>query len=153
MDDTSSNDAVTTRRFGLAASASLTSSPPAIAGAITASMNVDVKACAVARSMGRFSPTMPPKAESGSASRAQTYAAAGDAAGRDAARIRVLDHHRGRLVELQRDARGRVQIEQIRERQFLALMHDGAAKPAGVLAIPRAGLMRILAVPQIADSS
>ena len=73
---------------------------------------------------------MPPKADSGSASRARTYASASVAAGGDAAGIRVLDDHRGRLVELERDARGRVEIEQVRERQLLALMHDGAAEPA-----------------------
>jgi hypothetical protein len=31
-----------------------------------------VSACAVSRSIGRFSPTMPPNAESGSTSRART---------------------------------------------------------------------------------
>ena len=41
-------------------------------GAITASMNVDVSAVAVSASSGRFRPTMPPKADSGSASRART---------------------------------------------------------------------------------
>ncbi len=41
-------------------------------GAITASMNVDVIACAVSASIGRFNPTMPPKAASASACRART---------------------------------------------------------------------------------
>ena len=42
------------------------------AGAITASMNVEVSACAVSTSSVRFRPTMPPNADSGSASRART---------------------------------------------------------------------------------
>ena len=71
---------------------------------------------------------MPPNAESGSASRARTYASASVARRRDAARIRVLDHDRRRLVELERDPRRGVEIEQVRERQLLALMHDGGAE-------------------------
>src|SRR6185312_13564968 len=47
-----------------------------IDGAITASMNVDAIALAVSASRVRLSPTMPPKAESGSVSRARTYASA-----------------------------------------------------------------------------
>jgi hypothetical protein len=39
---------------------------------MTASMNVVVIACAVSTSRGRFRPMMPPKAESASASRAET---------------------------------------------------------------------------------
>ena len=42
-------------------------------------MNVDVSAVAVSRSIGRLSPTMPPNADNGSASRARTYASAADA--------------------------------------------------------------------------
>ena len=68
-----------------------------------------------------------------------------------AARVRVLDHHRRRLGELADDAGRRVQIQEIRERELLALMDDGAAEATVVLAIPRRGLMRILAVAKVAD--
>ncbi len=47
-------------------------------GAMTASMNVEVSARAVSASSGRLSPTMPPNADSASASRARTYASAGE---------------------------------------------------------------------------
>ena len=64
---------------------------------------------------------MPPKADSESASRARTYASAARAADRRPARVRVL-HDDGRgLVELEDDPRRGVQVEQVRERQLLAL--------------------------------
>ena len=47
------------------------------------------------------------------------------------------------------EARGGIQIEQVRKRQFLALMHDRGAEARLTLGIPGARLMRILAVPQI----
>ena len=61
---------VTTRIFGLRASTSRPASP--VAGAMTASMNVETIASATATSIGRFTPTMPPNADNGSASRART---------------------------------------------------------------------------------
>ena len=98
------------------------------AGAITASMNVEVMALAVSTSIGRLRPTMPPNAASASASRARTYASAADAAGRRAARVGVLDDGGGRLGELEHDARGRVEVEQVGERQLLALQDVHRAK-------------------------
>ena len=49
-------------------------------------------------------------------------------AGRHAARVRVLDDRRRRLLELQDDASGRVEIEQIRVRKLLALQNLGGAE-------------------------
>ena len=83
---------------------------------------------------------MPPNAESGSASRARTYASSIVVAGRDAAGIGVLDHHGGRLGELERDPQRGVEVEQVRVRQFLALMHlpRAAACPAAARSMPPA---------------
>ena len=50
------------------------SASSATPGAITASMKVDTSARAVAASIARLSPMMPPNAASLSASRARTYA-------------------------------------------------------------------------------
>ena len=50
-------------------------------------------------------------------------------AGRHAARIRVLDDDAGRLGELERDAERRVEVEQVRVRQLLALMHLPRVRP------------------------
>ena len=66
--------ATSTRRFAFFARIGLASS--CRAGAITASRNVEVRAVAVSASSGRFRPTIPPNADSGSASRARTYASA-----------------------------------------------------------------------------
>ena len=69
--------ATMTRMFFFAARiARAASSTP---GATTASMNVDAIAVAVSTSRARLSPTMPPNADSASASRARTYASAIDA--------------------------------------------------------------------------
>ena len=62
--------AITTRMFVFAASTGRASS--STPGAITASMNVAVSAVAVATSIARLSPTMPPKADNASASRARS---------------------------------------------------------------------------------
>ena len=70
--------ASTRRRFFLAASTSRASA--AAAGATTASMNVLAISRAVPASSGRFRPTMPPNADSGSTSRAATYASSSVAA-------------------------------------------------------------------------
>ena len=82
-------------------------------------------------------------------------------AGRNPARVGVLDHDSRRLGELERNARGGVEIQQVRERQFLPLMDlgrgetmTGRIRPrrwrlAGG-GVPGGRLMRILAVAQIA---
>jgi hypothetical protein len=49
-------------------------------------------------------------------------------ADRGAARIRVLDHRSRGLVELEHDAHCRVEIEQVRIRQLLALQDRGVGK-------------------------
>ena len=51
-------------------------------------------------------------------------------ADRGAARVRVLDDGRGRLVEFEHDAGGGIEIEQVRVRQLLALQ-DGRIAKAG----------------------
>ena len=57
----------------------------------------------------------------------------------------------GRLGEFERDARSRIEVEQVRVGQLLALMdRHGAARASGS-ADPRGRLMRVLAVAQIAD--
>ena len=136
---------MTTRMFCLAASTA--SAASSIDGAMTASMNVDVSASrGRRRPSAGSSPTMPPNAESGSASRARTYAASIVAAGRHAARIRVLDHDRGRLGEFERDPQRRVEIEQVRVGQLLPLMHLPGAAGIRRELNPRRALMRILAI-------
>ena len=76
-------------------------------------------------------------------------------AGGGAAWVRVLDHHRGGLVEFQHESRGRVQIEQVGVGQFLALQDRRLAQAGGGRldgpAIPRRLLMRVLAVAEVAD--
>ena len=62
----------TTRRLGLVASTARASA--STAGATTASMKVETSAAAVAASTARFKPTMPPKADNASASRARSNA-------------------------------------------------------------------------------
>ena len=82
----------------------------------------------------------------------------GRRADRGAARVGVLDHGGRRLVEFEHDARGRIEIEQVRVRQLLALQ-DGrvaeAAQRSAVRAphqpVPGRALMRVLAVSQIAN--
>ena len=117
----------------------------------TASMNVDAIARAAASSIGRLRPTMPPNADSASASRAAHVGVGDDGAGRGAARIRVLDDDGGGLVELQHDARGSVEIQQIRERQLLALAAPSRrpGRRGGRRAYHAAALVRVLAVAQV----
>ena len=67
-------------------------------------MNVDVMRRAVSASSGRFSPTMPPKADSGIGVARADVGFGWRGAGGDAARIGVLDDDAGRLGELERDA-------------------------------------------------
>ena len=62
--------ASTSRRFFFAARTAR--APSSASGATTASTKVDAIASAVAPSTGRFNPTMPPNADSGSTSRAAT---------------------------------------------------------------------------------
>ena len=50
-------------------------------------------------------------------------------AGRHAARVRVLDDHRRRLGEFERDPQRRIEIEQVRVRQLLALVHLPRLEP------------------------
>ena len=72
---------------------------------------------------------------------------------RRAARVGVLDDHRRRLAELQHDARRGVEVEQVGERQLLALEHRPARRgpsPA-IERVPRRGLVRVLAVAQVAQ--
>ena len=49
-------------------------------------------------------------------------------AGRDTTRIGVLDHRGGRLAELEHDAGGGVEVEQVGEREFLALQNRRRAE-------------------------
>ena len=49
-------------------------------------------------------------------------------AGRDTTRIGVLDHGGGRLAELEHDAGGGVEVEQVGEREFLALQNRRRAE-------------------------
>ncbi len=72
---------------------------------------------------------MPPNAASAIGIARAHVGVGGDRAGRRAARIRVLDHRRRRLGELEHDARGRIEVEQVRVRQLLALQH-GAPRRA-----------------------
>ena len=63
----------------------------------------------------------------------------------------MLDDRRRRLVELEHDARGGVEIEQVRVRELLALQHCASPRPpADSSAYQRRLLMRVLAVAQIA---
>ncbi len=61
----------------------------------------------------------------------------------------MLDHGRCRLLELEDDTRGRVEIEQIGVRELLALEHaDRAETTFTGLAVPPGHLMRVFAVAQ-----
>src|SRR6185369_2587131 len=74
----------------------------------------------------------------------------GRTAGCGSARVRVLDNGRRGFVELEHDARRRVEVEEIRVRQLFPLNHLRC--PAGrlrIFTIPGGFLMRILAVPKI----
>jgi hypothetical protein len=129
-------------RMGRAASSTL--------GAMTASMNVDVIACAVSASNRSVQPD--DAAEGGervSLPRADV-GVRGGGAGRCAARIRVLDDRRGRLTELEDDARGGIEIEQVREGQLLALQDLHGTEAFAAVGVPRGLLMRVLAVAEIA---
>ena len=113
--------AVTTRMLRLAARARRGASS-STAGAITASMNVDTIASAVATSIARLSAD--DAAERGEAVRRRARARRHrppSSPSRRAARVGVLDHRRRRLVELEDDARRGVEVEQVRVRQLLAL--------------------------------
>ena len=73
-------------------------------------------------------------------------------AGRHAARVGVLDHRGGRLAELEHDARGRVEVQQVGVRQFLALQeHRGAEGGRRLFGVPCRRLVRILSVAQVTD--
>jgi hypothetical protein len=63
-------------------------------------------------------------------------------AGGDTTRVGVLDHRGGRLVELEDDAGGGIEIEEVRERQLLALQHGRSAETGGrIKRIPGGRLM------------
>ena len=96
---------------------------------------------------------MPPKADSASASRARDVGLGDVAAGGRAARVGVLDDGRRRLVELEHDARRRVEVEQVRERQLLALQDRRPRRSpcAGSTRVPGRRLVRVLAVAQVAE--
>ena len=69
-----------------------------------------------------------------------------------AAGVGVLDDGRCRLGELERDTRGGIEVEQVGERQFLALQHlSGAEAEALVEGVPSRRLMGILAIAQLLD--
>ena len=65
----------------------------------------------------------------------------------------MLDDDGGRLIELERDARGRVEIEEVGVRELFSLQDDGPAEAGrhSGIRVPRGLLMRVFAVPQIAD--
>ena len=71
-------------------------------------------------------------------------------AGRHAARIRVLDDHRRRLGELERNAHRGVEIEQVRVRQLLALVNAPQRRAGRCARASTRLLMRVLAVAQVA---
>ena len=74
-------------------------------------------------SIGRLRPTMPPNAAERIGVARADVGVGGAATGRGAARIGVLDDDGRRLAELEHDARGGIEIEQVRVRQLLALEH------------------------------
>jgi hypothetical protein len=62
----------------------------------------------------------------------------------------VLDHDRRRLAELEDDTCGRIEVEQVGVRQFLALEHVGGSEPGRRLfRVPRRHLVRVLSVAQV----
>ncbi len=93
---------------------------------------------AAAWSTGRFSATMPPKAETGSQARARAKASASVRAERHAARRVVLDDDAGGLVELLHRRERRLEVEEVVVAELLALedLREGDGRLLG-LAGPR----------------
>ena len=126
--------------------------PASTAGAMTASMKVET----IARAVGCVDrPIQSDDAAEGGEriGVARPRVGLGDVvAGRRAAGIGVLDHARRRLVELEHDARGGVEIEEIGERQLFALQdRRRAERGRRIEGVPRGRLMRVLAVAEIAE--
>ena len=68
------------------------------------------------------------------------------------ARVRVFDHSRRRLIELEHESSSRIEIQQIRERQLLSLKHlRRAESDTRIGRVPGGWLMRVFAVPKISD--
>jgi hypothetical protein len=107
-------------------------------GAMTASMNVETMARAGAASIGAI------QRHDAAKRRQRVGVARADirigraAARRGAAGIRVLDHRGGGLVELEHDARRRIEIQQVGVREFLACEDlRGAPAPSPAPRVPR----------------
>ena len=63
----------------------------------------------------------------------------------------MLNNDGGGLFELEDDAGGRVKVEEVGERQFLALENLRVAQTGRGPAIPGRFLVRVFTVPQVAD--
>ena len=94
---------------------------------------------------------MPPKAESGSTSARLDVGLLQGRAGRHPAGVGVLDDRRRRFGELQGETGSRVEVEQVGEREGLALEHARVAESPVALLVEGGGLVRVLAVAQVAD--
>ena len=73
---------------------------------------------------------------------------------RRSARVVVLDDHAGGLAEVGHDAAHRVEVEQVVERQLLAVVlldHRQQMRPCADLLVVRGALVRVLAVRQVGD--
>ena len=101
------------------------------------------------RETGRLRTSTQPNAETGSAASARSYASSIDAGDGDAARVRVLDDHRGRQRELAHDAAGALEVGEVVVRELLAaeLLDAREQVPAqALLGVVRGALVRVLAV-------
>ena len=110
-----------------------------------------MSASAVARSMCRLMPTMPPYAERGSHVVGAAVGVHGRLADGEAARVGVLDHAGRGLLELGDERARGVDVEPVGERERgalqLARMRHAAGWPGH--GVERAALMRVLAVAKL----
>ena len=88
-------------------------------------MKVATSARAVSRSIGAIEPDDSAKRRERICLPCVDVRIGEGVAGRNPARIGVLDHDGRRFGELERNARGGVEIQQVRKRQFLPLMDLG----------------------------
>ena len=107
----------------------------------------------MASSTTRLTAITPPKAETGSQETAFSYADGDRLGDRHPAGVVVLDDDAGRQRELFEQPPGRVEVEQVveRERGSVELLQRGGAVRAAYFGVPGRPLVRVLAVAEVLD--